>query len=579
MPQITIEFIITIAVVLVQIWFFYSTFQRIKALENIFPEQNLDANSIELLETDKGIVEQIKIDSEYFSENFSQVIKSINKYLIKNKGTIDFPIIKSIVERNIESKDNLVSSNISLPLYVGLMGTFVGIVLGLFNIAFSGVNTQNINSFIGGVVIAMVASFFGLLFTVINNSYNLKNARAICDERKNNFFNFLQIELLPYLQSSLYDALDRLKININDFNSKFETNIKLFDSKFSDNITSFRDSIYTLSLNINAVVENTRTQKEFLIEIKKIGYNRLAEANMKVFTIIKDTLPTLIEFVQKQKELNQLVEQTTEFTATIQNIFNRIKTFEESINKLGENINSKEYLGNEVLKRIDENLRYLDKQYELLKQHEINSSQDIYDFFTKQYNKIKELSEKIKREVENSLDLNIENNPFQKLILLEAINKDLGSVKERMILGESFKKISDDLNTAKNDIGEIKQKLVVAIEESNAIDSMNDSQEIKKQYSTIPDSERSNYLENLEENISKPKQDFISETVDSVKSNSFSSKEDNSEQKQELVVEVDNTKQQNITQDDTPINETEEQEPKELNPKESFIKRFKNLFK
>ena len=69
----------------------------------------------------------------------------------------------------------------------------------------------------------MVASFFGLLLTVISNSGKFKTAKASCDERKNEFYNFLQVELLPHLSNSLYDALDRLKANINDFNEKFGT--------------------------------------------------------------------------------------------------------------------------------------------------------------------------------------------------------------------------------------------------------------------------------------------------------------------------------------------------------------------
>jgi hypothetical protein len=73
------------------------------------------------------------------------------------------------------------------------MGTFTGIIIGLLNIGFGGgVTEENINSFIGGVVIAMVASFFGLLLTVINNSKNFRGCKSyICDERKNNFLQLL----------------------------------------------------------------------------------------------------------------------------------------------------------------------------------------------------------------------------------------------------------------------------------------------------------------------------------------------------------------------------------------------------
>lgn len=466
--QSVIEIFITIAVVCIQLIFFYSTFKRIKEIKNIFPEINLDEDFVELSETNNEVTELIKVD-ESFSKDLKFVIASINKYLLRNKGSSDFSIIKSIAERNIDSKENFVSANISLPLYIGLMGTFIGVVVGLWKIAFAGgVTEQNINSFIGGVVIAMIASFFGLLLTVINNSYNFKNAKAICDERKNGFYNFLQVELLPYLENNLYGALDRLKNNINDFNEKFEENINLFDSKFSENISSLKDSVQSLSGNIEAIVENTLTQKEFLIEIKNRGfltaYKELAGANIKVFSTIKDTIPNLIDFVEKQKELNQLVGKTAEFTSTIENIFNRIKTFEQSINQLGENISSKEYLGNEILKRIDTNLSYLDKQFELLKRHSQDTTADLSDFFNQEKQKIAELSLKIQGYIEEAFNPKIENNPLQKLLLLEAIENNLTSLREKVNSDEKFKQLCNDLNSAKIDIQEIKEKLSAAIE-------------------------------------------------------------------------------------------------------------------
>lgn len=468
MLYILLEAFITVIVVCLQIIFFLSTLKRIIELKIFFPEKGFDENHVELTDLNNNLIEIIKENDISYNSNFSNVIGSINKYLIKNKGTADFSILKSIVERNIESKENLVLSNISLPLYIGLMGTFIGVILGLWKIAFAGgVTDQNINSFIGGVVIAMIASFAGLLLTVINNSYNFKNSKTICDERKNNFYNFLQVELLPYLGNSLYDALDRLKHNITDFNNKFESNIQLFDTKFSENINSLKTSVESLSDNIGLVVENTKVQKEFLFDLKNIGYDRMAEANIKVFTLLKETCPTFIQFIEKQKELTISVEHAVQFVSTIENILNRIKSFEDSINSLGDNINTKEYLGNEVLKRIDKNLGYLDNQFELLKRHSQDTTADLSDFFNDEKEKIAELSQKIQNYITEAFDPKIENNPFQKLLLLEPMDNNLISIKEKISSNGEFKQLCNDLNSAKEGIQEIKQQLTTAIEKNS----------------------------------------------------------------------------------------------------------------
>lgn len=465
--QIAIEVIVAIAVVLIQLFFFYATLKKINLLSNLFPSKNLDESFLLSSDIANGKIQTIKIDSQLYSKDFTEVIDSINKYLKKNQGSTDFSIIKSIVERSIETRDNAVSANVTLPLYIGLMGTFTGIIMGLLKIGFgSGVTEENINSFIGGVVIAMVASFFGLLLTVINNSKNFKEAKATCDERKNSFYNFLQVELLPHLGNSLFDALDRLKYNINDFNKKFESNIQLFDTKFSDNINSLRTSVESLSENIGAVIENTQTQKDFLVELRKIGYNRMAEANMKVFSLLKETGPTFIEFIEKQKELTKSVEHAAGFVQTIESILNRVKTFEEALTNLGESINTRHYLGNEVLKRIDANLNHLDKNFEVLKRFEDSTSVEIENYFKAKYSEIQRLTDNIKREVEIALDVKIENNPFQKLHLLDAIDKHMNEIKGKINFNGEFKKISDDLSSTKSELTDIQQKLTKAIEDS-----------------------------------------------------------------------------------------------------------------
>lgn len=482
--QLFIEIIVILIVVFLQFYFFLRTCKRIKIHSGFFPHNSSSDYS---LDNSK----QIEIFPEY-SSDLKEVISSINSYLKENSATGDFAIIKSIVERRIDSTENHVSVNISLPLYIGLMGTFSGIIIGLFQIAFSGgVTEQNINSFIGGVVIAMAASFLGLLLTVLNTSKNFRESKAICDERKNVFYDFLQVKLLPYVGNSLQDTLNRLKNNLNDFNEKFEKSIVLFDSKFSENILSLSTSVRGLSENINLVIENTNTQKEFLLELRRIGYNRMAEANIKVFQLLKETGPTFIKFIESQKELNESVEKANQFVGIIDSIFNRIKTFEESINNLGEHINANKFLGNDVLNRIDKNLSYLDQEFELLKQHEHKSTDSIKDYFEKQYLEIQKLTDTIKKEVEEAMNFKIGQNPFQKLLVLDAIdlrlaelnkkiNQDpfqklfvldkmdltLSELNTKISLNGDLKEMSQSLCETVLEIKGIKQQLSTAIEES-----------------------------------------------------------------------------------------------------------------
>lgn len=458
-----VEIAVTIIVLFLQLKFFFKTNKKISHLNSIFPLKSLGSDFIIKQPHNGEDIELIKTDSTLFGETFKSLVSAINRYLLKNRGAVDFSIIRSIVERTIHSRENEISSVISLPLYIGLMGTFIGVILGLLKIAFfGGVSDANISSFIGGIFIAMVASFCGLLLTVISNSGKFKAAKTNCDERKNEFYNFLQVELLPHLSNSLYDALDRLKANINDFNEKFGNNVRMFDTNFSSNIWHLKDSVESLAGNIDPIVENTNTQRQFLQELRTIGYSRMAEANIKVFTLMKQAGPNFVEFIDKQKELNASIERTASFVNTIESIMDRVKTFEDSINRLGERIDNADYMGSDLLKKVERKMNELDSQYEVLKQHSQHSLSDINEFFEKEYGKVKELVGHIRNEVERALDFNIDNNPLQKLLLLEKLNElnklqDIANLNQQTVSG--IEAISNEIAGTKESRNKLEQHM------------------------------------------------------------------------------------------------------------------------
>ena len=117
------------------------------------------------------------IDSNYSNPVLLQILEYINAYLTKNKNAIaDFHLIKDIVERTCEVKDEEIHFSLPSPLYLGLMGTMVGICIGLGNLAFHAntmteANSSSITTFLINVSLAMVVSMMGLFFTTINNHY------------------------------------------------------------------------------------------------------------------------------------------------------------------------------------------------------------------------------------------------------------------------------------------------------------------------------------------------------------------------------------------------------------------------
>ncbi len=110
------------------------------------------------------------------SPEFATIVSATNEYLSNNSGAAaDFTLIKDISERNAEALDDEIQAQIATPLYLGLLGTFLGAMFGLGSLLLSAgtaratsgstasfLGDEQILSFLGGVAIAMVGSFVGL---------------------------------------------------------------------------------------------------------------------------------------------------------------------------------------------------------------------------------------------------------------------------------------------------------------------------------------------------------------------------------------------------------------------------------
>ena len=138
---------------------------------------------------------------------FSEIQFSINKYLLRNKhAPADFNLIKDIVERNTDSLEEDINLTISTPLYLGLMGTMLGIVIGLYsmssiNNAGSGVIGDNVSILLGSVKVAMIASFFGLFLTIYNSAIIFKGTKYELETKKKQVLYLYPSGVIAFFES------------------------------------------------------------------------------------------------------------------------------------------------------------------------------------------------------------------------------------------------------------------------------------------------------------------------------------------------------------------------------------------
>ena len=121
-----------------------------------------------------------------------EIESSVNNYLIRNKGLAsDFSIIKDIVERNCTMLEDEIDTQTPFPLYIGLMCTMLGIIIGIGCIAFGDGGfaafvekpEQHIGALMRDVALSMAASFCGIGFTS-TISFMAKKGKKCLEERK-----------------------------------------------------------------------------------------------------------------------------------------------------------------------------------------------------------------------------------------------------------------------------------------------------------------------------------------------------------------------------------------------------------
>lgn len=402
----------------------------------------------EKFEEDKRIFIDLISIKEGGNEVTQKIVYALNTYLIRNRGVAsDFHLIKDVVERNADAVEDDINQSLSLPLYLGLLGTFMGIVYGLFQI--SGVDfaadTSALNNAIShlldGVKIAMIASFTGLLFTVINSGYSFKGAKVLIEEKKNEFYTFIQTDLLPLLNQNINSTLFSLQSNLHKFNEEFTTNVDKLGS--------------VMGKNYNTI----KAQEKIFSSLEKIDIAAFAKANIKVLQQLQLTTDKFDAFNQYLTTATELVNNAGIYTTKMDDMIRRT----DNLQTLGRQIVSV-FEENQVLAKFLQNhYSSLDESHQLITRavngvgNTLNESLNLLKEFTQE--RISEVQKITLKEI----DL-LENQYPEKwkkldnLAMLETVGKHLLDIK--MSTASQGERLRSEVQELKNILIELNNNLI-----------------------------------------------------------------------------------------------------------------------
>lgn len=254
--------------------FFYKTLPGINHFKGIFPSGDADDYAqLKKYDWSSGSnTMEIWIDNKA-SKTIVAIRKAINRYLKENASrTSDFALLKDIVDRNCDAVEDDTRELIPLPLYLGLAGTMIGIAIGvgtldlnqLFNAAGNSVSINAISPLLKDVSLAMVCSFFGLVFTTAS-TFMMRSSKTKVESDKHNFLSWIQAKLLPEIPDNMSSVVMKLTGNLTEFNQSFGRNAD------------------RLNNTLNAISESSEQNVRLLEAVNELKQVKVAESNLHLY--------------------------------------------------------------------------------------------------------------------------------------------------------------------------------------------------------------------------------------------------------------------------------------------------------
>lgn len=536
----------TLGFAVVQIYFFCVTWTSRSRFNNFFKKTKNYETYLE--ETQGGFLTQLSEVGQPNSD-LNNLIKEINHYVLKTKGTTDFSVIQNKVERKLNMRYDQSTVHLSFPTYIGLMGTFAGVFVGIMNFlggfsSIDGITDLSITELLNGVLVSMITSLVGLLLTTFSNALS-GNARKSVEEDKNEFFDFVQTELMPSLDVSMVAAITKLHETvdrfepafdgvINRFQQTFDRCTKAFGDNFEKNVVAVAGAVELMGKNMEKINENIDLQEKLIATMKSDefakGMERYIEASNNFVSITQSLnkfeearrmmIAAAQETIVLQNQLAESMKVPREVAIRINQILDRIKNFEASINSLGDSLRNREIIGNDVLNAIQDQLKGISKKGKITEKYLEMADGKLEDLYTEQTKVLGEMNKRYREALDvhiagfeqmiakQTKDLINRHSEFMQAmednLSVEQIQQEFMALRRLEPIENTIKKLQEsgvDAITFKNLVGDLEKQLKSVSESTALLKSMSKEQETIQNELAAIQRETKQQLEDIKKNI------------------------------------------------------------------------------
>lgn len=475
---------------LIFIYFQIKYFLEVKYYRNLFNNffsKKEEYGTYETIVNSESITQLKQVGAE--GSDLNTLIAEINHYVAKTKGTTDFAVIQNKVERKLNMRYDQSVAKLAFPTYLGLMGTFAGVFIGItmFIGGFDGagdITDESIKNLLFGVLVSMSTSLIGLFLTTINNALAGESRKNI-EEDKNDFYDFVQTELMPSLDVSMVLAITRLHETVDRFEpafdrviSRFQTTFdnctRAFGDSFETNVRAVADAVDTMGRNMNKINENISLQQQLLATLKSQelikGMDKYIEAADHFVSITKSLdkfeeacrmmLAAAQEAINLQNSYSEALKVPREIAVRCNQILDRIRTFEDNINSTGESFKQTQLIGNDLINRINAQLVQIKKKDKVALRYFELSDDKLNLLFSKQTQLIDQLNERYSSAIVSHIEgfeeiLKKQKNELKKrheafleemklVVNVEEVHKDFSNLRKLNDILDQLKRLTTD---------------------------------------------------------------------------------------------------------------------------------------
>lgn len=429
-----VTIVISVIISAVFIWFQFKFFKETKEYRELFQNFFGRKQPYAIYQRTLGNEEIPQLEQVGYDESdLNNLIKEINHYIYKTKGTTDFATIQNKVERKLNMRYDQSTARLAFPTYLGLMGTFLGVFMGILMFVFGfddagNVSDASIKNLMIGVLVSMFTSLTGLLLTTINNGL-AGGARKKIEEDKNEFYDFVQTEVMPSVDVSMVSAITKLHETVDKFEpafdrviqrfqTTFDTCTKAFGDNFERHVVAVSGAVEVMGRNMDKINDNISLQEKLLSTLKSgelvRGMDKYIEAANHFVSITQSLnkfeearrmmLAAAQEAITLQNNYSESLKVPKEIAIRVNQILDRIKDFEKSVNEAGQALTRRDILGNDVIESIQRQVQGISKKGKIADKFLEMADGKLEDMYRAQTKVLEEMNRRYKDAIEGHIE-------------------------------------------------------------------------------------------------------------------------------------------------------------------------------